>query len=370
MKVLIVDDLRHTQFTGYGALARSVILSLSRFSNVGVMLQQRNFALSPDLPHGAELAALPSQSGIGNVDAILRVGSPNGKNQYGVPTVVFTQNALGALPPDWIETLGKADGLIVPGRFDADVFERHFPRVYVCHQHVDPAVFRPMPHWRAEGDDALTFMFVGSYSYRKGIDVLLKSFVEAFRHDHRKVKLLLNCAAGFWSDSANNLFTHIRDLPAHMTIQVHLEDATPAWMNRYINRVDCVVTMSRGEGWCMPLHEALLCGKPVICPDSTAMGEALPHDGVRRVRTSPMRIADIVEPAGQSHKLQFGANDNVQFEPDFDDAVAAFRDMAARHEHYTAGAAHARTQIAERYSLERMGPILEQALTATLASIG
>ena len=65
------------------------------------------------------------------------------------------------------------------------------------------------------------------------------------------------------------------------------------WPNR-LSQMPTLTAMSqsRGEGWCMPLSEALLCGLPVIAPASTAMAEYLDQSVAELIPVHATAAAD------------------------------------------------------------------------------
>ena len=282
---------------------------------------------------------------------------------YPIPTIIYTQHALSSLPPQWVTNLEKTDAIIVPGEFDRIVFSKHFDDVHVCPQHVDERVFRPIERWRSEGVDAFTFAFVGSYGYRKGVNHIWEAFRRAFPEpDDSPVHLALHCFQGANGNNMSHLINGARSLPAHIGLTVTTGTLTTPWMNRYYNRVDAVFTFSRGEGWCMPLHEGLLCGKPVIAPDSTAMGEALPESGVRRVSVHETPIASTTNPFGASMRRAYGVDGAVQWDVDLDDAAQALRDVRDSAEAYREGAAKGAEFIRKTYSIDTLGARLDSIL--------
>lgn len=347
------------QATGYGQLARSIMLSLSRYTNYDVYVQKRQIKWA-DVPHRQELEEI-LEADEENIDLIVRVGKPSFFLKSHIPTLFYTQNALGDLRGDWVDWLREADAVIVPGQFDYKVFSRYFKKVFVCPQNVDESNFRPVEKYRDEYSDALRFLYVGSFSFRKGVDILFQSFSKAFDAS-QKIDLSLHCFSGLEKNGINNLLRYSRDLPPWINLNVFNGVLSPAWMNRIYNQNDVVITLSRGEGWCMPIHEALLCEKPVIAPNSTAMGEALPFDGVRRVKVDELKIRNIASEFGSTLVKSYGANDNFLWEPNLEDSIIALRDLYSNYESYKLGAKKARPFILHNYSLRKMAENLSFAI--------
>jgi glycosyltransferase involved in cell wall biosynthesis len=352
--ILINDGSRHIYSTGYGNLSRAIITSLDAHTSADLSLRYRKGDVPDEIREKAELDRIPVWEPGDDFDCILRVSHPPDTPIHGKkPLIFYTQNALGELIPEWLLGLKNARGIVVPSEFDADVFRRHFPNVYVCHQYVDEHLFKNRAHYRKDGPDEFSFLFVGSYGYRKGVDLLLEAFAKAFDNG-QKVSLTLHCFTGLEQSAINDLVARARALPANVRLNVFSGTVAPAWMARLYNNHDCIVSFSRGEGWCMPLHEALLCEKPIIAPNSTAMGECLPDQGVIKVETEAKLISDITEPFGMSVKKRYGVPGNTVFEVDPDAAIAALREMYENHESYARDTKQGRAFITKTYSKPSM----------------
>ena len=326
MKLGVVDGLRHTNLTGYGALSRNIIFGLEELGHE-LALQARGDREWGKIERDARerLESFPVLKNVSEVDMILQVGTPASGKGYPKPTLIYTQNALGDLRDDWVAALRQADGCIVPSQFDKRVFDRYIDRVYVAHQSSDPKVFRPVPAWTEEGSRHFTFLFVGTYSYRKGIDLLLEAFLREF-DPSEGVELLVH-APGLSADQGfNHLLSYLQRIKPRAHIRLFGRPLSPEWMCRIYNRADCVVTLSRGEGWCMPVTEALLCETPVIAPDSTAMGEYLTDDIAFLVPTREVEIGDIGDdPFARGFVAAYGHPGNLCYEPDVASAQSQMR---------------------------------------------
>src|SRR4051794_8566067 len=168
MKIFVHDGLRHMRNSGYGALSRNIILGLSDIGHeVATQAPQGDWdPIEPDSQPRIE--ALPRFKA-SEAEVVLQVGTPGACRSFDRPTLMYTQNALGDLRQEWVQLLHSADGLIVPGEFDRRVFAKYFDRVYIAPQSSDARVFKHVPAYASEGtDDLFTFLFVGSFSYRKG----------------------------------------------------------------------------------------------------------------------------------------------------------------------------------------------------------
>ena len=198
------------------------------------------------------------------------------------------------------------------------------------------------------------FCLSGAFGYRKGVDLLLDAFPKAF-DSGQKVNLTLHCFVGLERGEVNKVIQFARDLPDNITFSVYSGTVPPKWMARIYEQHDCVVSFSRGEGWCMPLHEALLTERPIIAPNSTAMGECLPDSGCIKVETQPRLISEISDPFGASMKTRYGIPGNEMYEVDPDAAIAALREMYENYDTHAAAAKAGRMFIATTYSKKSLG---------------
>ncbi len=354
LKILIDDGARMYRQTGYGALSRSIFRSLASIDEHQIFRLNHHASYDKDIAYQDKLDDIPIAK-VSEVDAVLRIASPGKIPIYDKPTIIYTQHALSSLPPQFVHNLKKCDAVIVPGEFDRQVFSKDLSKVYVCPQHVDEKIFRPITKWRSEGSTEFTFLFVGSYSYRKGIDHMWNVFRTAFSNESKLINLRVHCFNGLTGENLSRFVNEIRSIPKNVKLTCTSGNLTAAWMNRLYNQVDCVFTFSRGEGWCMPLHEGLLCHKPIIAPNSTAMGEALPKNGVRLVKTVPTEIATLTEPFAISHKKAYGIRDAHHWDIDLDDAVAAVHEVHSNYEQFKQQAKIGAKVINREYSLQNMG---------------
>lgn len=373
----MADGLRHRQLSGYGALARNLILGLSeRRHDVHLRASERPWG---NIEQGARelLEALPQDGPEGRelADLVLQIRSPPRCGSFTKPTLIYTQNALGGLPPEWIEALSAADGIVVPSEFDRAVFAPHFERVYVAGQSANASVFRPMPREpplpraRAEARrETFRFLYVGSYSFRKGVDLLLEAFLTEFSAEE-PVELTLQCAGAGKGEELNHCRSTIQRLNPRGRVRLDIAERPPEAMARLYNQSDCVVTLSRGEGWCMPLAEALLCEVPVIAPRSTGMAEYLEDSIAELVSTHELPASAARSPFAGTFTTVYDHPGITYHEPDMSEARAALRRAYEHHPAALAKARAGRERILGRFSWENAVRDVERACLMLLADL-
>jgi glycosyltransferase involved in cell wall biosynthesis len=156
----------------------------------------------------------------------------------------------------WIATLAREAGV------DSE-------RIRVVPHGIDPRVFRPDgTRYPLATEKRFRFLFVGGVSMRKGSDLLLDAFRQAFTAAD-DVCLVLKDHSGdlFYRDN------HARDRIAAMRADplapeiVHLDAFLPeAELAALYRSCDVAVFPYRAEGFCIPILEAMACGTPAIVP--------------------------------------------------------------------------------------------------------
>ena len=355
MKVLINDQLRYKKSTGYGALSRAIIESLDGLVDVYVKNNTGDYDHKLRKSDFFDKIALKKSD---SYDVELYVGSPDVKFiQADHPQLIYTQNALSNLTKEWVVNLKRYDAVIVPGLFDSQVFSRHLSKVHTCYQYVDDRVFRPFEKWRSEGDKKFTFTFIGSYSYRKGVDLLIESFCKAFPNNEARLNLICPGAKDI-----NHLLNLIRLHNPMSDINIYIDNLSPEWICRFINRSDAFVTLTRGEGWCMPIHESLLCNKPVICPESSAMKECFTSNHVKFVECVNVAVDSVHDEFAQGFYKKYGSNDICCYEPKIDSAIESLIDVFTNYEKHLVRANEGKKHVIETFSLKKLGDNLNNIL--------
>lgn len=203
---------------------------------------------------------------------------------------------LGELPRAWVESLrGNADEIWCYGRFVAEMYRRAGfgqETIAIVPPGIDPDVFRPDgPRAQLETRRSFRFLYLGGTIWRKGIDLTLNAFLSAFGPDD-DVTLVIKDVGGnsvYRDQNARDVIAPLMrrpDLAEIVYTDTTFDDAMLAALYR---SVDVVLAPYRGEGFGMPVLEAMACGTPAIVTAGGATDDFV--DDAVGVRVPADRIA-------------------------------------------------------------------------------
>ncbi len=246
----------------------------------------------------------------------------------------------GAVPRDWLQSIERhVDELWVPSE--------HVRRMYL-NAGVDPERVVAIPNgvdldvFTPEGErrplpDGIRFLFVGGLIMRKGPDVLLSAWREAFAGRDDVTLVIKDFGAGgiYAGGDRDAIRAHVEsgELPRIVLLDEELTTAEVATLYR---SCDVLVHPYRGEGFAMPVLEAMACGLPVITTAGGPTDEFCPPEAAWRIRSRrvefPHEQVDMLPTAGRPWML----------EPEHDDLVRLLREAADDAEERTRRGAQGR----------------------------
>ena len=256
--------------TGYATSSREIVLELDR-QNVRVNYQYLYgpgtvFPLAEPAQNGSHMLNLirrrkiePSATHVcyGQADAF--------KTALKSFKIGFTMLEVDGLPASWVRTANKMDEIWTPSHFNLETFRRSGVNkpIHVMPLGIDPAFFNPgIKGFRLRGP--FTFLSMFEWGERKGPDLLLKAFNDEFEANEDAI---LICKT-YNTDARINIPIQVRSYGLSEDggrIVFSVNEVVPSHQIGSIYRsVDCFVLPTRGEGWGLPIMEAMACGLPVI----------------------------------------------------------------------------------------------------------
>ena len=255
----------------------------------------------------------------------------------------------GSLPRDWQEGLTRdVDEVWVPSAFTRDMYLEagvEPDRVHVVPNGVDLQSLSPEGPRAELPDAALRLLFVGGTISRKGADVLLSAYDAAFagRDD---VLLVIKDIGGQSYYRGMTMSDTLRERAATGALpRVHYidDELTRDEIAALYRACDVLVHPYRGEGFAMPVLEAMACGMPVVVTAGGPTDEFCPDDACWRIPSVRARIGD-----GRVGNLETIAPPWM-LEPSRDALVGVLQEVAADAEGRARRGARAR-RAAESYS--------------------
>lgn len=210
----------------------------------------------------------------------------------------------GGLPQSWIQPMGEAvDEVWVYTSWLRDRYLESgitADKVVVVPLGVDTARFRPEgPAFPLQTRKAFRFLFVGGIIPRKGLDVLLAAYRRAFGAADGVCLVVKAQGGGVYAGSELHaaLKAHQRDpeAPALEVLQGDLSEADLAALYRSCH---AFVLPYRGEGFGLPIAEAMASGLPVIVTGRGAAMDFTQGDWAYRLpsRSFPIPRVDALLP--------------------------------------------------------------------------
>ena len=244
----------------------------------------------------------------------------------------------GSLPREWVSQIGRSvDEVWAYTDFVRQTYvESGVPaaKVHIVPLGIDPGRFHPRvepfdfarhQQTRAVLSDDYKFLFVGGTISRKGIEVLLDAFDRSFRAGDPVTLIIKDFGTeSFYANQGSGLLIRaLQAKPGGARIVYLTEDLTESEMAALYAACDCVVQPYRGEGYGLPIAEAMACGKPVIV---TGAGAAMDFAGEDNAYLIPAERQDLAQTHISGMEL---VSRPYWFEPDRDRLGELMRHVVA-----------------------------------------
>ena len=266
-----------------------------------------------------------------------------------------------AVPRKWVEQIERnVDELWVPSNFVRSAFVRggvDATRVHVIPNGVNANVFCAKgTRWKPDGCREFVFLFVGGTISRKGIDLLLQAYGDSFAPDD-DVTLVIKDVGSSSFYQHNTLLSQVFSFagqsssPHVVRVSQNVDDECLAALYR---GCDAFVLPYRGEGFGMPIAEAMACGKPVIVTGEGPAPEFCPPNCGYLI---PAREVAVPDPAPALGQL---TGEWTWFEPDVAILARTMRHVYEKREEAMERGQNAATAIRRTLAWDRVLPMYLQ----------
>lgn len=180
--------------------------------------------------------------------------------------VGYTMLETTGIPQEWVRQCNQMDEVWVPSPFNAWTFRRSgvtSPLRVMPLGLIDAHYFnQDIKGYPIEG--MFAFLSIFEWGERKAPEVLLRAFNRAFRHEE-PVVLICKYSNSDPGVSPQQIIESLNLDPKGGRVVFSVNNSVPYYqLSQLYRSADCFVLPSRGEGWGMPILEAMACGLPVI----------------------------------------------------------------------------------------------------------
>ena len=263
---------------------------------------------------------------------------------------------------DFFERLKTFDQVWVPTQWQKDcTVEQGIPewKVKVVPEGVDVKTYKPKNYVVSNPvDRPFRFILVGRWDYRKATKEIIETFTNTFSEDEN-VELLINVDNPFAYDGMNSTEERLEKYGIkHSGIKV-LHHLSKDEYVETLKSADVFLSCARGEGWNLPLIEAMSCGIPSLYSNwggqlEFANGRGIPIDIIGEV---PANVQ------GNDNYFSWTKDAPGNFaEPNFEDLSKKMRDVVNNYTVYKKKSLDESDEIREIFTWENAAKIANQIL--------
>ncbi len=226
---------------------------------------------------------------------------PKNEPPRGAKWVIMQPWEYSCLPESFAELFKQADEIWTPSTYSRNSMLRSgipFNKVQVIPNGINPDLFKPNGEiYHLETGKKLKFLFVGGTIFRKGIDILLESYLKAFTAND-EVCLVIKDMGGdsfYKGQTAKRTIENIkndRNVPEIIYIDRNLSEEQMASLYR---ACDVFVSSYRGEGFSLPALEAMACGLPLIVTDGGATEDFITDDFAIKIPSTKLSVGKTID---------------------------------------------------------------------------
>ncbi|GEM_PF-5755140 len=201
------------------------------------------------------------------------------------------------VPPKWVSPLNQLfDKIWVPSSFVKNSLKNSnvlSDKISIIPNGFDPKIFKrgECTFFKNLTKKRVKFLFVGGTIWRKGIDILLEAYCSTFSK-YDDVSLIIKDFGANSFYLKQNYRERIDEIinatnsPEIIYINKNLESEALAELYNFSTSL---VSPYRGEGFCMPVLEAMACGKATVVPKGGATDDFCKEETSFFIETTNIR---------------------------------------------------------------------------------
>ncbi|MFH1706133.1 MAG: glycosyltransferase [Patescibacteria group bacterium] len=252
------------------------------------------------------------------------------------------------IPDSWVPYANMMDEVWTPTLWDKKKLQDAGVKVpiYTIPQGIDPNYFHPnMAPVKIDAKEKFKFICNATWEPRKNLAELVKAFTSEFKRSE-DVCLIIKTLSSALSQPVKKEVQAIKAPREGARVYVKEEILTPEQIGCFYTMGDCFVLPTHGEGWGLPLLEALASGIPIITTGYGAPNEVLRND--KGESLPGVHFVDWVE--GEAKTPYIYLDGNRWAMPKIDDLKAKMRFVFENHQEEKKKAMLTSKYIREKFS--------------------
>jgi len=269
------------QAEGYSKVGHEMLRRLVKNYNIEVEEytdRYRDYFVEDEFKDIAEL----TNNKVNTLAPLIVCLGPGPRLDYKGYKIIYTMMETKDLHPEFVRTCDLYDEVWFPSSFNYNQYINQGGKktAYIMPLGVDTICYKPgLKPLNIVNKKKFNFLSVFFWTYRKGPDILVRAFCEEFDKDEDVALIIATKYFSLGTEQMKqdliNQINFIKScidkpidkIPSISFVSVPLKEK---YMPNLYNSVDCYISTTRGEGFLLPLIEAMACGIPTIVTNFSA----------------------------------------------------------------------------------------------------